>query len=96
VAHGEGKVVTDPDTRLNAALYYTDEAGNRDAGYPHNPNGSVDGIAGICNATGTVFGLMPHPEDHIFGEQHPRWTRGERGTLGLALFENGVRYAAEM
>ena len=65
------------------------------AAYPNNPNGSVAGIAGICNAQGTVFGLMPHPEDHIFPEQHPRWTRGETGNLGLALFENGIRYAGE-
>ena len=66
------------------------------AGYPHNPNGSVADIAGICDACGTVFGLMPHPEDHIFPEQHPRWTRGERGNLGLALFENGIAYAGQV
>jgi phosphoribosylformylglycinamidine synthase len=65
------------------------------ASYPWNPNGSVADIAGICNAEGTVFGLMPHPEDHIYAQQHPRWTRGESGHLGLALFENGLRYAAE-
>ncbi|MCD6519388.1 MAG: phosphoribosylformylglycinamidine synthase I, partial [Anaerolineae bacterium] len=40
------------------------------AGYPYNPNGSVDDIAGICNAQGNVFGLMPHPEDHVFPQQH--------------------------
>ncbi|MFO7918485.1 MAG: phosphoribosylformylglycinamidine synthase I [Anaerolineae bacterium] len=65
------------------------------AGYPHNPNGSVDDIAGICNRAGNVFGLMPHPEDHIYPQQHPRWTRGESGGLGLALFRNGVRVAEE-
>ena len=64
------------------------------AGYPHNPNGSVDDIAGICNRAGNVFGLMPHPEDHIFPEQHPRWARGERGGMGIHLFRNGVRAAA--
>ena len=64
------------------------------AGYPANPNGSVDDIAGICNAAGNVFGLMPHPEDHIFCHQHPRWTRGESGGLGIGLFRNGVRAAA--
>ena len=68
----------------------------RDAvGYPHNPNGSVDDIAGICNRQGNVFGLMPHPEDHIYPQQHPRWTRGEVGGLGIALFRNGLRAAAE-
>jgi phosphoribosylformylglycinamidine synthase len=64
------------------------------AGYPANPNGSVDDIAGICNAAGNVFGLMPHPEDHVLPQQHPHWTRGERGGLGSALFRNGVRAAA--
>ncbi len=64
------------------------------APYPYNPNGSVDDIAALCNVTGNVFGLMPHPEDHITPYQHPRWTRGSRGGLGLALFANGVRAAA--
>ena len=64
------------------------------AGYPENPNGSVDDIAGICNMRGNVLGLMPHPEDHVFPQQHPRWTRGESGGLGVVLFRNGVREAA--
>ncbi len=65
------------------------------AGYPANPNGSVDDIAGICNEAGNVFGLMPHPEDHVFPQQHPRWSRGEAGGLGIHLFRNGVRAAAQ-
>jgi phosphoribosylformylglycinamidine synthase len=64
--------------------------------YPHNPNGSAADIAGICNPSGNVFGLMPHPEDHLFDYQHPRWSRGERAGLGLPLFVNGVRYAQEL
>jgi len=64
------------------------------AEYPYNPNGSVDDIAGICNRAGNVFGLMPHPEDHIFPIQHPRWTRGEQGGMGIQLFRNGIRAAA--
>ncbi len=63
------------------------------AGYPANPNGSVDDIAGLCNAAGNVFGLMPHPEDHVFAEMHPQWTRGEKGGMGIGLFRNGVRAA---
>ncbi|MCD6302815.1 MAG: phosphoribosylformylglycinamidine synthase I [Anaerolineae bacterium] len=63
------------------------------AGYPANPNGSWADVAGICNARGNVLGLMPHPEDHIMAEQHPRWRRGEGGGLGLPLFVNGVRAA---
>lgn len=65
------------------------------AGYPANPNGSADDIAGICNEAGNVFGLMPHPEDHVFPQQHPRWSRGEAGGLGIHLFRNGVRAAAQ-
>ena len=61
--------------------------------YPANPNGSVLDIAGICNPRGNVLGLMPHPENHIFDFQHPRHTRGESGGSGLALFQNGVKYA---
>jgi len=59
--------------------------------YPANPNGSADNIAGICNRRGNVLGLMPHPENHIHSWQHPRWSRGEKGGLGLALFESGLR-----
>ncbi len=65
------------------------------AGYPFNPNGSVDDIAGICNQAGNVMGLMPHPEDHIFPEQHLSWSRGESGCLGIHLFRNGVHAAAQ-
>ena len=63
------------------------------APYPYNPNGSVDDIAGLCNAAGNVFGLMPHPEDHISPYQHPRWTRGHRGGLSTTFFANGIKAA---
>ncbi len=73
---------------------YTDEKGGR-AGYPHNPNGSVEAIAGICDPTGRVFGLMPHPERHISPYQHPRWTRMRvrKEGDGLLVFRNGVDFA---
>ena len=64
--------------------------------YPWNPNGSQNDIAGVCNPAGTILGLMPHPEDHILSQQHPRVHRGEQGMLGLPLFANGVRYAASI
>ncbi len=48
-------------------------------------------VAGVCDATGRVFGLMPHPEDHIYPYQHPRWTRGHAGGMGIKLFENGLK-----
>jgi len=104
VAHGEGNFVLAGAALLaglqaddQVALVYVrpDGAPARGA-YPHNPNGSVADIAGLCNPAGNVLGLMPHPEDHIFSYQHPRWTRGERGGLGLRLFEQGVRYAAQL
>ena len=61
--------------------------------YPANPNGAQLDVAGLCDETGRVFGLMPHPERHIDPTQHPRWTRErhERGD-GLAVFENAVRF----
>ena len=97
VAHGEGKVVADPDIlpELNVVLRYADEHGNTNAGYPHNPNGSVDDIAGICDSTGRIFALMPHPERHIRGTQHPQWTRlgaREYGD-GFQIFLNAVKWA---
>jgi phosphoribosylformylglycinamidine synthase len=102
VAHGEGKVVARDDTVRQAigagalaALRYVAADGTA-AGYPANPNGSEGDIAGLTNPAGNVLGLMPHPEDHIFARQHPGFHRGARGNLGLALFEAGVRYAAQM
>jgi phosphoribosylformylglycinamidine synthase len=91
IAHGEGRYVH-PDVAALAAnsqiaLRYaiSDTSGN--------PNGSVDDIAGVCDESGVVLGLMPHPENHVLARQHPRRTRGTPGGLGLALFEQGVRYA---
>ncbi len=104
VAHGEGNFMLADDTQMadlcandQIALRYVQPNGE-DAGgaYPLNPNGSIADIAGVCNPQGNVLGLMPHPEDHIFEYQHPRHTRGEQGQLGLALFRNGVQYAAQM
>ena len=102
VAHGEGRFVPRDDVALEAlrtnhqiALTYVAGSGGP-AGYPANPNGSVADIAGICNARGNVMGLMPHPEDHIFPEQHPRYARGESGALGLALYVQGVKYASQL
>ncbi|MFU8795754.1 MAG: phosphoribosylformylglycinamidine synthase I [Dehalococcoidia bacterium] len=97
VAHGEGRVFCDTGVAggLNVALRYADEAGDTSAGYPHNPNGSVDNAAGICDSSGRVFGLMPHPERHVRGTQHPRWNREsvpDRGD-GLQVFVNAVEWA---
>ena len=99
VAHGEGRFVADAQT-LRAieeaglvALRYqvTDDA----ASYPENPNGSAHHIAGITNPSGTILGLMPHPENHVVPEQHPHRHRGQAAGSGLSLFRNGVEYAAQ-
>jgi phosphoribosylformylglycinamidine synthase I len=97
VAHREGKVVMVPGAleELSVALHYADETGNIQADYPYNPNGSMNNIAGICDATGRIFALMPHPERFIRWTQHPRWTTEARRDYGdgLRIFLNAVEYA---
>ncbi|NOK60583.1 MAG: phosphoribosylformylglycinamidine synthase I [Chloroflexi bacterium AL-W] len=104
VAHGEGRFVAKDQQALEAlhahkqvALRYVTASGNVPA-YPDNPNGSDAHIAGICNATGTVLGLMPHPENAMLPTQHPRWSRERWRTSGdgLVIFQNAVRYAAQL
>ncbi len=72
--------------------------------FPENPNGAMADIAGICDATGRIFGLMPHPEAYTHFTNHPDWPRhkeqakrqgnvpGEGVVTGIRLFENGVNY----
>ena len=101
VAHGEGKFITKDKQTLKklydngqVVLKYCNEKA-KSQGYPYNPNGSVDDIAGVCDNTGRVFGLMPHPERHILPTQHPRWTREglKKSGDGMQIFINGVSYA---
>jgi phosphoribosylformylglycinamidine synthase subunit PurQ / glutaminase len=98
VTCAEGKFVTrDEDTlaRLDQygqlALRYADVGGMQ---MPYNPNGSMADVAGICDLSGRVFGLMPHPESYIDFTQHPQWTRREDRSegQGLAIFRNAVHY----
>lgn len=104
VSHGEGNFQTNHQSLLinltahdQIALTYTHPDGAPANGeYPANPNGSLLDTAGICNPAGNVLGLMPHPENHIHPWQHPRRTRGESGGSGLALFQNGVKYATQV
>lgn len=100
VEHAEGKVVTADDgvtERLlqsgQVAVRYVDLDGRHDV-YPANPNGSTAGIAGLCDATGRIFGLMPHPDRHLDHTQHPHWTRRMAGRPpdGLTVFQNAVRF----
>jgi len=97
VAHGEGKVfgAIGAAEDLSVALYYADEKGGISAGYPYNPNGSVANIAGLCDVSGRIFGLMPHPERFVRWTQHPRWTRESPRNYGdgLQVFVNAVEWA---
>lgn len=99
VAHGEGRFIATDNKTLSLledngqiALTYVNADGSEST-YPGNPNGSDRAIAGISNSAGNVLGLMPHPENHVFGWQHPRWRNGLMGGTGLVLFQNGIRNA---
>ena len=111
VRHAEGKFVASRETleRLAAnrqiALRYARADGRPAAGaFPWNPNGSLDDIAGICDPSGRVFGLMPHPEAYNHATNHPDWLRrrwtsarpgAERGAgAGIAIFRNAVLAAS--
>lgn len=99
VRHGEGKWIHRDETvrryilenHLACLKYGSSE-------YPVNPNGSQDDIAGVCDLSGRIFGLMPHPEVFLRGTQHPRWTRGavspESEGAGLQILRNGVLAAS--
>lgn len=100
IAHGEGRLLMREAWQLKGleqagqvVLRYVDAQGNSGP-YPINPNGSQGDVAGLCDATGRVLGLMPHPERHVLPVQHPHWTR--RGPSaegdGLRLFKNAVNY----
>jgi phosphoribosylformylglycinamidine synthase len=109
VRHGEGKFYAEPEvlSRLQrnhqVVMRYAGSAGNPARGeFPDNPNGSVDDIAGICDATGRVFGLMPHPEAYNHFTNHPDWSwlREQRRRAGMPCPDQGMgleifRYAVD-
>ena len=107
VAHAEGKFVArdgkvlgELESAGRLVLRYRRVSGDGEPGaevpYPDNPNGSMADTAGICDASGRVLGLMPHPERHVDPTHHPRWTRGEAGAVGdgMGVFVNAVGYFA--
>jgi phosphoribosylformylglycinamidine synthase len=115
VAHGEGKFIPRDKKVLDAlagngqiVFRYCGSDGGKPS-YPENPNGAVEDIAGICDTTGRVLGLMPHPERHFLFEQHPFWTRLKYQSVipakagiqnpifgdGAKIFANGVNYVKE-
>ncbi len=106
--HGEGKFLASSSDLLErieaenlVCVRYVDETGEPTQAWPENPNGSPHAIAGICDPSGRLFGLMPHPDAYLYGVNHPQWQRHKiEGTLakegaGLQIFRNGVDYVAE-
>jgi phosphoribosylformylglycinamidine synthase subunit PurQ / glutaminase len=103
VRHGEGKFIARDlstlatlESQHQIVMRYVDRDGQL-AGYPWNPNGSVGNVAGICDVTGHVFGLMPHPEAYQHFTNHPRWTREQVPPegMGVQIFRNAVTYVNE-
>lgn len=102
-AHAEGRFLPGSQTSVErlseagqVAFRYVGPDGEDDPDYPWNPNGSPGAVAGVTDATGTVLGLMPHPDRAVHGFQHPDWTRGRDPKApgdGLALFEGVVEHA---
>jgi phosphoribosylformylglycinamidine (FGAM) synthase-like amidotransferase family enzyme len=101
--HGEGKFLAEKPELLErleqsglVTARYIDPEGNPTEKWPHNPNGSEGAVAGICDPSGRLFGMMPHPDAYLYPFHHPDWQRQrvegrlpEEG-LGLAIFRNGV------
>ena len=114
IRHGEGKFYAD-ETILNRLSrenqivfqYCSPDCNPPRAHFPINPNGSLLDIAGICDPTGRVMGMMPHPEAYNHWTNHPNWTLKERELKvsnpgrrplegeGVKIFRNGVQYIRE-
>ena len=107
IRHGEGRLVPESEPLLKrmekdglvALRYAHPETGQPTMEFPHNPNGSTNAIAGICDPSGRIFGLMPHPEAYLSPYNHPHWGRQKLdGTLpkqglGQKIFDNAVAFA---
>ena len=97
VAHAEGRFTIADETYLQQlkirgqlVLRYATNKG----GQQSNPNGSEQNIAGVCDPTGRIFGLMPHPERFIDATQHPAWAGRldpHADGAGLTFFRNALR-----
>jgi phosphoribosylformylglycinamidine synthase subunit PurQ / glutaminase len=114
IRHGEGKFYAEPRTvdRLTGSgqvvlRYAMPDGAPAEGRFPENPNGSLQDIAGICDPTGRIFGLMPHPEAYNHPTNHPDWTRTREhrkrlnepppagNTPGIRIFENAVSYCRQ-
>ncbi len=107
LAHGEGRFLAESQDAVDelfdngqVALVYSngDKVNPKPAGgkYPFNPNGSVADIAGICNSTGTVFGLMPHPENNVVVRERDSKEKQENSKICLDMWKAGVNFAASL
>jgi phosphoribosylformylglycinamidine synthase len=105
VRHGEGKFLCDSAETLTriesghlAVLKYCDsDYAEATMEFPANPNGAQNSIAALCDPSGRLMGLMPHPEAFVHYTQHPRWTREqlpEEGD-GLILYKNAAEYVRQ-
>ena len=100
VNHGEGKFFADNETIRTieqsglVVFRYADENGHPTQKYPQNPNGSTNAIAGICDPSGRILGLMPHPEKFVEITQHPNWRRQKFDPPhGAFIFEEMINFA---
>jgi phosphoribosylformylglycinamidine synthase len=99
IRHGQGKLYTDNETlkkieeNNQAVLRYSSKEGKKaENKFPENPNGSLNDIAGLCDSTGRVFGLMPHPEAFVHWTHHPQWSvmKHEMKKKNQDLFDSGI------
>ncbi|MEC7839502.1 MAG: phosphoribosylformylglycinamidine synthase subunit PurQ [Chlamydiota bacterium] len=113
IRHAEGKLVGRCDETIDrlfennqVVLQYSDVNGSPTMSYPENPNGSIRSIAGICDNTGRVFGMMAHPEAALYFTNHPHWQRVREEARrknqqvpnegeGYQLFRNAISYLEE-
>jgi phosphoribosylformylglycinamidine synthase len=103
--HGEGKFMTSASiaTRLDeehlVVARYLGPDGAPTMTWPFNPNGSEGAVAGVCDPSGRLFGLMPHPDAYLYPFHHPQWSKRKlagaipREGDGMRLFRNGVAAA---
>jgi phosphoribosylformylglycinamidine synthase len=100
VAHAEGKFAVKDNSLLNELIrnkqivFRYIHPDGQDVVYPQNPNGSIDNIAGICDPSGRILGMMPHPERYMHPLNHPQWTRIglNKPADGIGIFKNAIEY----
>ncbi len=107
VNHGEGRffaseeIINEVENQDLVFLRYVDDRGKQTDQYPQNPNGAVNAIAGICDPSGRIIGLMPHPEKFVDVTQHPNWRRDKSAgrrikPQGSFIFEKMIKYVKEI